>query len=216
MPHLQLKFDATACADPVAAITTEFPDEVFKVLAGHLTDRGIVGLVEIETPNAAAIIQHFDDASEIHSHDVVYADEETALLRFVIADTQSFRALRTSGIPPNFPSRIQDGWLYTKQTASHEQLSQYIDEMEAADLPYQIQSVDQSHDQIELLTERQQEFITEAIERGYYDSPRDCTLTELAEMLDVNTSAASGILHRAEGRIIKEFVAKTAPEVGEV
>lgn len=214
MPHLQLTFDATACADPLAAITTEFPDEVFTVLASHLTDDGIVGLVEIETPNPSAIIQHFDDAPEMHSYDVVHTDEETALIRYVIADTKSFRALRASGVPPKFPSRMQDGWIYTKQTASHEQLSQFIDEMEAADLPYQIQSVEQSHDRIELLTERQQEFIIEAVEREYYDNPRGCTLTELAETLDVNKSAASGVLHRAEGRIIKEFVAESAPEAG--
>ena len=36
--------------------------------------------------------------------------------------------------------------------------------------------------------------------------PRGCTLTELAEVFDVNASAASGVLYRAEGRIIKAFV----------
>ncbi|WP_254533404.1 helix-turn-helix domain-containing protein [Natrinema gelatinilyticum] len=97
-------------------------------------------------------------------------------------------------------------------TASHERLSQFTDELAAADIPYQILSVTQSHDSTEELTDRQQEFITEAVERGYYDSPRGCTLTELAESFDVNKSAASGVLHRAEGRIIKEFVAASVPK----
>lgn len=75
-----------------------------------------------------------------------------------------------------------------------------------ADIPYEILSVTQSYDSNGLLTERQREVITEAVERGYYDSPRDRTLVELAETFEINQSAASGVLHRAEGRIIKEFI----------
>ena len=101
---------------------------------------------------------------------------------------------------------MQDGWLHTELTASHERLSQFTDELAAANIPYQIQSVTQSHDSNELLTDRQQEFITEAVKRGYYDSLHGCTLTELAELFDVNKSATSGILHRAEGRIITDFI----------
>ena len=119
---------------------------------------------------------------------------------------EGYRANRESGTPPNFPAQMQDGWLHTELTASHERLSQLTDELAAANIPYQIQSVTQSHDSNELLTDRQQEFIIEAVKRGYYDSPHGCTLTELAELFDVNKSAASGILHRTEGRIIKDFI----------
>jgi predicted DNA binding protein len=68
----------------------------------------------------------------------------------------------------------------------------------------------QSPDPSSILTDRQHELITEAIERGYYDSPRRCTLTNLANELGVNKATASGILHRAEGKLIKEFVPKPA------
>ncbi|MFC6835487.1 helix-turn-helix domain-containing protein [Halomarina ordinaria] len=64
----------------------------------------------------------------------------------------------------------------------------------------------QSHGTADLLTERQREFVLEAVDRGYYDSPRGCTLTDLAETFGVNRSAASGVLRRAERRIIEGFV----------
>ncbi|WP_231186810.1 helix-turn-helix domain-containing protein [Haladaptatus sp. DYF46] len=50
--------------------------------------------------------------------------------------------------------------------------------------------------------------VVEAVERGYYESPRQCTLTELAESFGVSKDTASGILHRAERRIIKRFLGK--------
>ncbi|GAA0260439.1 helix-turn-helix domain-containing protein [Haladaptatus pallidirubidus] len=95
-------------------------------------------------------------------------------------------------------------------TAPHEQLAAYTAELAAASIPYEIMSLTQSHDSGELLTDRQWEFIIEAVEHGYYDMSRDCTLTELAEVLDINNSAASKLRHRAESRIIREFVAEAA------
>lgn len=71
--------------------------------------------------------------------------------------------------------------------------------------------VNSSYDSSELLTERQWEAITEAVERGFYETPRGCTLDELAESLDIYKSSANRLLHRAESRIIKEFVAEAAP-----
>ena len=68
----------------------------------------------------------------------------------------------------------------------------------------------QAHDSSELLTDRQWEFVTEAVERGFYDTPRNCTLTELAGEFDINVSAMSRLRHRAESRIVTAFVAETA------
>ncbi|WP_423746544.1 helix-turn-helix domain-containing protein [Haladaptatus sp. SPP-AMP-3] len=168
--------------------------------------------MEIRGPDTDAIVRRFEDASEVRSYDVLHTDERSVLIRATTPVPEGYRANRASGTPPNYPARMQDGWLHTELSASHDRLSQFTDELHASDIPFQIQSLTQSHDSTERLTDRQQEFIVEAVERGYYDSPRGCTLTELAAAFDVNKSAASGVLHRAEGRIIKKFVASSVPD----
>lgn len=45
-----------------------------------------------------------------------------------------------------------------------------------------------------------------AVEAGYYDTPRTCTLTELADEVGLAKSTCSEILHRAEEIIVKEFI----------
>lgn len=216
MPRVRLKFNPAVTEDWLANLSTEFPYAEFRLLSSHPTDDGLLGILEIQAPDTDAIVRRFDDAPEVRSYEVLHTDERTVVMRSTTPVPEGYRANRASGTPPSFPARMQDGWLHTELTASHERLSQFTDELAAADVPYQIQSLTQSHHPIELLTERQQEFITEAVERGYYDSPRGCTLTDLAETFKVNKSAASGVLHRAEGRIIKEFVAASAPETGGV
>lgn len=211
MPRVHLTFDAAACDDPLAAISTELPDEEFTILSSHPTDEGTLGLVELDTGEADTVIQRFNDAPEM-AYEVLHKDKQTVMIQYAVPETESNRALRASGILPRFPARLQDGWLSAEHTASHERASQFTEELEAAGIPYRIQSITQSLDPSELLTDRQQELITEALERGYYDSPRGCTLTELAAGFDVNPSAVSGVLHRAEETIVKEFVGDFDPD----
>lgn len=122
----------------------------------------------------------------------------------------SGRNHRSAIIPSSMRIILRDGWFSVKLVASGERLSKYTDELAAAGIPYQVLSVTQSHEASELLTERQWQFITEAVDHGYYDTPRGCTLTELAGTLDVHKSAASRLRHRAESRIVKEFVSEAA------
>ena len=93
-------------------------------------------------------------------------------------------------------------------TTSQQRLSELKDAFEAANLSHDVDSVTQSTESTDLLTERQLQFVCEAVERGYYDSPRESTLTDVADALDVSKGAASGTLHRAERRIIKDFLGK--------
>jgi predicted DNA binding protein len=204
-----LKFNAAVSKDWLAIVSTEFPDDEFRLLAGHSTSNGLLGIAEITTKDTGAIIRRFDNAQEVRSYEVVHADEYVVLIQYMIPEPKSYHALHASRNLPRFPALLQDGWLHTELTASHERLSEFTAGLMALDIPYQILSLTQSVNSSELLTERQWEFIIEAVESGYYDSPRRCTLTELAEKFGVNPSAASGVLHRAEGRIIKEFVSRS-------
>ncbi|UPM44485.1 helix-turn-helix domain-containing protein [Halocatena salina] len=61
---------------------------------------------------------------------------------------------------------------------------------------------------MDLLTDRQRRFMIKAVQRGYYDSPRECSLTDLAVTLTVSKSTASRVLHNAEETVIKEFFAE--------
>jgi predicted DNA binding protein len=207
MPRVHLKVKIAADDDNwLAPVSTDFLDAEFKILASHPTDDGVLELVEVTTPVRDAIIRRFDDAPAVRSSEVLHADEGMVLIQVVVPMPSSYEARRATGNLPRFPLIIRDGWLSGELIGSREQLSAFTTELAAADIPYEIVSFTQSHDTSGLLTERQREFITEAVERGYYDSPRGCTLIELATTFGINQSAASGVLHRAEGRIIKEFI----------
>lgn len=206
MPQIQLKLDGTAVDGWLATISTEFPDAEFRLLATQLRDEGAFVILEVMTPMGDALVCQFENTPEVRSFEVFHTDEQIVLLQFMTSATKTYDPLRRSKNISIYPTILRDGWFSVKLAASHNQLSKYTDELAAAGIPYRVLSLTQSYDSSELLTDRQWHVMSEAVERGYYDTPRDCTVTELAETFDIHKSAASRLLHRAESRIIKKFV----------
>ena len=77
---------------------------------------------------------------------------------------------------------------------------------------FEVESLRQEINVESTLTPRQRELILTAVKKGYYDTPRDCTLTELAEAAGVAKSTASETLHRAEGAIVRQFAGAARSE----
>lgn len=191
-------------------LSSDYPDGEFRILSAHPTEDGLLVVLEATLADPAVVLDLFESApqSRVPSYDVLHADEQTVLLQFQLPFVPSpYRALFASGNLPQFPYTIEDGWIVCELTTSHDRLSQFRDELEETGFAFEVNWVIQSVDSTDLLTDRQRRFVAEAIERGYYDTPRQCSLTDLAAALDVSKSTASVVLHRAEETIVKEFFA---------
>lgn len=208
MPRAQLK--AKIPGGP-AALSAQHPDDEFRILASNRTEDGLQAILEIQTSDSEALVQDLDEAPWLTTYDLLHADEQTLLIQYSIPFIPPpYRALLASENLPRFPLSIRNGWVVSDITTSHERLSLLKDGLDATSLTYEIISVTQSTDPTDLLTDRQRRFMTEAIEYGYYDTPRKCSLTNLADELDVSKSTASVVLHNAEETIVKEFFAESA------
>lgn len=60
----------------------------------------------------------------------------------------------------------------------------------------------------DLLTARQEQIMTIAFERGYFDFPKKLGLEELAGMIGIRTSTLAEILRRGQKKILGEYLAK--------
>lgn len=208
MPRAQLK--AKIPGGP-AALSAQHPDDEFRILAGQPTADGLLVILEIQTSDTEALIRDFDEAPWLPSYDMLHADEETLLIQYSVPFVPPpLRAVLASENLPRFPLTIRNGWVISEITTSHERLSQLKDELDATGLTYEVVSITQSTAPTDLLTDRQRRFMTEALEQGYYDTPRTCSLTNLADVLAVSKSTASVVLHNAEETIIKEFFAESS------
>lgn len=191
----------------LAELSKAHPDATFRILTSLSTNAGHMTLVEVEDLNPATVGGVLKNDPDVLTFDVLHRDDKKEVIQFLQeSEPAAGRAGRESGNPPPYPLVLRNGWITAESITTHDRLSQFREQLDRAGVKYELLSVSQSHDPTELLTDRQREFIIEALKRGYFDTPRRCSLTDLAEALGVNKATASGILHRAEGAIIKEFM----------
>ncbi|MFW6384590.1 MAG: helix-turn-helix domain-containing protein [Halodesulfurarchaeum sp.] len=195
----------------IGDITREYPDASFRVLAALPDDDTGVGLVEVSAPDLAAVIREIDAAPEVAQLNLLRRHDDTALVQFETTEPLLLFPIVGSGIPLELPFELSDGTAIWDITTSQDRLSALGDQLEAFNIDYTVEEIHYHLQTEQLLTDRQDALIREAVEAGYYDTPRDCSLTDLADRMGLAKSTTSETLHRAEGKIIKEFLSENEP-----
>ncbi|WP_336023387.1 helix-turn-helix domain-containing protein [Halobellus salinisoli] len=205
MPRAKLSLDLPEQVW-VSALSTDHPDAEFTVLAAMPAGDTGVGLVEVTAADIEPIVSAIDDYDTVTSVTVLEAQATRALVQFETTEPLLIRSLSEAGIPLELPITIVDGEVTVELTAPREKLSELGALLEQFGIPFDLVWITQSIGTQALLTDEQYELLETAVERGYYDTPRTSTLTELAEAVGLAKSTTSEKLHRAEGTVIKEFV----------
>lgn len=189
----------------IGTISRDYADTRIRILSALPDEETGVGLVEIASPTLQSVIEAFDAAADVSDLNVLNRHDDEALIQFETSDPMLLFPIMSSGIPLEMPFDIVDGTAVWEVTTSQERLSELGEQLDAFGIQFSVQEIHQQYESEELLTERQETLVDRAIELGYYDTPRNCTLTELADDVGLAKSTCSETLHRAEGKIIKEF-----------
>lgn len=186
-------------------VSSTYPEAEFRVLAAFPAEETGVGLLEITSSDLPAVVGAMDDREDIVRLDLQQASEETALVEFETTAPLLLFSVQESGLPLELPFTIRDGEATVEITASRDRISAFTTQLEAFGMSFDVEYVRELVGSEELLTDRQRELLDAAVEAGYYDTPRRCSLTQLAEEVGVAKSTASETLHRVEEKIIKQY-----------
>ncbi|WP_458207828.1 helix-turn-helix domain-containing protein [Haladaptatus sp. NG-SE-30] len=190
----------------IGDISTEYPDAQFRVLAALPADDTGVGLLELTTTELPTVIREIENHDNIVRLELLQASDDTSLIEFETTEPLLLLSVQESAIPLELPLTISDGDASFEVTASRERLSTLGTQLDLFGISYDVEYVREMVTSESLLTDRQRRLLTTAVDCGYYDSPRTCTLTQLAEKTDIAKSTASETLHRAEGKVIKQYL----------
>jgi hypothetical protein len=190
----------------IGDVSTTYPDAKFRVLAALPADDIGVGLLELTAADLPPVIREMNEHDGIVHLDLLRASEDTCLIEFETTEPLLLLSVQESAVPLELPLTITDGEATFEVTATRDRLSALTTQLELFDVPFEVEYVREMASSESLLTERQRHLLQTAVNCGYYDSPRTCTLTDLAAMTDIAKSTASETLHRAEGTIIKRYV----------
>ncbi|WP_049923306.1 helix-turn-helix domain-containing protein [Halopiger djelfimassiliensis] len=190
----------------IQQISTDYPEATFRVLAAVPGAETGFALVRIAGTAVPEVVDDMNDHPQITELTLAQWSENEATVHFETTAPLLLFSSQESGMPIELPVEIRDGEATIDVTGSRERLAELAEQLEHFGLQYRIENVRERLHESQLLSERQLEIVVAAVEEGYYDTPRRCSLTELAESLDIAKSTCSETLHRAEEAIVKRFV----------
>ncbi|MDG5776883.1 helix-turn-helix domain-containing protein [Haloarculaceae archaeon H-GB2-1] len=194
----------------IGDVSREHPETRFRILSAFAGEDAGVGLAEITGPALSKVVTAIDDADAVLECAPLQFDDERALVQFETDLPLLLSPVQDSGAPMKLPFDIVDGEASWEVTASRDRLSRLGTQLDQLGIRFHVDSVQQRVEMDQLLTERQQSLVRAAVDQGYYDTPRGCSLTDLAAELDIAKSTCSETLHRAEEKIVKSFVEESA------
>lgn len=204
MPEARLQLDVPEDVW-IGELSRKYDQATFRILAALSDGDGGVGLAEIQAVDIDALLGDMRAAEDVLEVNVLDSSAEKALVQFETTHPLLLLAAQDSGIPLEMPFELTGGSAVWDITASSDRLSALGTQLRSFGIPFTIDYIQQEVDKGQLLTDSQSEIVETAIDEGYYDTPRTCSLTELAEELDRAKSTVSETLHRAESKIIRQY-----------
>lgn len=189
----------------ISEVSSRYPDTLFRVLAAFPGDDHGVALLELTGPDVVDVLREMDADEAVVDLEPLERNDDSVLVQFETSEPLLLWSLQEAGLPLEPPLEIVGGDATLEVVAPHAKLSALREQLDAFGMDFDVGYLYESGDTERLLTPRQQELLSTAIESGYYDTPRECTLTDLAEELDTAKSTLSETLHRAEETAIKQF-----------
>jgi predicted DNA binding protein len=206
MPHAEL----TVTLPPavwIGAISREFPDATFRVLSAVPREEDGFGLVEVRTDEPDAVVAWMEAADAVTAVQPIRRESDVVVVQFETSQPLLLASVQASGVPLSLPVEIQNGQARLELTASRDRIAALGESFDDLGVTYSLDRLYESVEAAAPLTEKQRETLLAALEQGYYDTPRDTTLSELADELEMANSTLSELLHRAEESVVKAFVA---------
>jgi len=190
----------------IGDLSRSYPDARVRILAALADEAAGVGLAEIAARDLPDLVGDMAAYDEVIDLELLQDYEDEALVQFETTMPLLLFAVQDSGVPLELPFDIVDGTAEWTVTAPQDRLSELGEQLDTFGVSYTVDYVQQTIDSDQLLTDHQTDLVRTAVDEGYYDTPRTCSLTELAGELDIAKSTCSESLHRAEEKIVKQFL----------
>lgn len=188
-------------------VSQSHPQTTFEVVSALAGERTGIALIELQTADPLPVITDMADRADIVDFDLLWKGESSALLHVETTSPSILQPVLQSGIPIEMPFAVRNGeatWTVTAASSRFSEFGRLLDEL---GIEYTLEYVHEiGHTRADdILTDRQREVLLAALELGYYATPREATLTDVASDLDISKATCSEILHRAEGSVIRWF-----------
>lgn len=181
-------------------------DRVVRIRSAVPCDGAGVELVEVSCSDVDECVSRVENHPSVEYLTIVERTADEVTMQLETVTPRFLLAVRESRMAVEFPIEIRHGTATIDVVGPHEHLSTLDEQLRQLDVAFDLVSVGTGREATKLLTEAQRDLLLAAVEEGYYETPRQCTLTELADSVGLAKSTCSESLHRIEQIVVEYFV----------
>jgi len=222
---LVAEFDIDCEALPLAGVATAVPDATLVLDMQFNHGNRPLFLITVQGGSQTAVEKALTDAYDVGEWTLIGQAGDTSRYQVLPAlsleeqlgdhldDLDGLEALATADAIIERIAVVPGGWRQTGWFVDRDAFNAFSSfwQQNAAFRLHRLTRDGESEPPGDGLTDRQDEALRIAYERGYFDIPRQASLEDVAEELKITPSSVSERLRRAQTQLIEETVATTWP-----
>lgn len=190
----------------LATFNEKFPSFSFNILSKFLLDQNTGNtLIQIKGTPIERFLKEFELKSKPPTYQILFKGKDLLILNVKTKDPWILNALIKTEMLINYPIKIKKGNIHIEAITERLKVDKFLSELERHKIFYSIVSIGYYRPSA-LLTERQEEILRYAYDKGYFEVPRKISLTKLSIELKISPSALSEMLRRINRRLTKDFL----------
>ena len=178
--------------------TRENPSSVLQIIETMPLSKGR-GTAQISTDEL--LLEQLDNLPGVENVNLLGKNKATVTI--ASGGGGFIKALRVVGVVPRTPFEVIDGWADWTIQCSSSQAKQLIKQIKTDEIPMRLKSTRSNNEK--LLTTRQSQIFELAKRKGYWNVPREISISKLAELTGSSKSTISVMLHAIESKIVDTF-----------
>ncbi|TFH30154.1 MAG: hypothetical protein E4G98_02605 [Promethearchaeota archaeon] len=188
-------------------LTKKYPQLQFEIKAFVPVEQDpFVGnsLIAITGSIPESLLQELENHPSLMSYSVMERSSNQMILNTITKDQFLMLTIVKNMILVDLPVPVSNGCAEFVVSSTRSNIDHFIQDLEDRGLRVEIKSIGIYSEDIlqDVLTPRQFEVFNLAKQKGYYESPRQITLTELAREINVAKSSLSSILQRIHAKLL--------------
>ena len=195
----------------LSAISRKYPDLTFNILS----------LLPLSS-NVGSCSLQIKGKSLVHYREKIMGDMDAfnlksiilgnipgyLLLNLQIGDPWILATIIRLELMIHYPLQIKNGIISFQLIADRKKIDNLFTEFDKKKIDYDLREIS-FYKPKHLLSPKQEEILTDALDLGYYEIPRGISLSELAKKKGISPSALSERFRRIEKVLAKDYVKKT-------
>jgi predicted DNA binding protein len=190
----------------LATFNQKYPELNFQILSNFLIgpNSGITSF-QIRGKSVKQFISDFKDSLSNTAFQILFKGEDIVILNVKEVDPWILNNLVKTELLVSYPVLVKEGKIRMEAITSRSKVDRFLAQLKKKGIIAKIERIGYYYKST-LLTQRQNEIVNLAYQRGFFNIPRTVSLTKFANELNISKSALSETLRRIFKKLASNYI----------